>query len=144
MVVKLGEMLAREETMERQRSRISWLREGDRNTASFQAKAHARNQTNKITVLKDDTGREFIEQEDLERLACEFYQNLFTAQENLQPELICHHVPRKITLEMGAVLERPFSEIEVEEGLSQMAPSKAFQVCRWLQFWFLSDSLGAD
>jgi hypothetical protein len=26
-------------------------------------------------------------------LACDFYQKLFAAQENLQPELICRHVP---------------------------------------------------
>ena len=33
VVAKLADVLAREETMERQRSRISWLRDGDRNTA---------------------------------------------------------------------------------------------------------------
>ena len=39
IVATLSDVLAREETMERQRSCISWLREGDRNTEFFQAKA---------------------------------------------------------------------------------------------------------
>ena len=90
-------VLAREETMERQRSRIAWLRDGDRNTEFFQVKARARHRTNRIKVLKDDAGHVFTDQEDLERLACQFYKDLFAAQDNLQPELICRHVPRKVT-----------------------------------------------
>lgn len=121
VVAKLADILAREETMERQRSRISWLREGDRNTAFFQAKARARNRTNRIKMLTDDAGNTFTEQEDLERLSCQFYQNLFSAQDNFQPELICQHVPRKVTSEMREMLELPFTEMEVESALFQMA-----------------------
>ena len=58
---KLSEVLAREEMMERQRSRISWLKEGDRNTGFFQAKARARSRTNRIKLLKNDSGRTFTE-----------------------------------------------------------------------------------
>lgn len=64
-------------------------------------------------------------QDDFERLAREFYQKLFTAQENLQSELICQHVPRKVTPDMCTMLERPFTEEEVEAALFQMAPNKA-------------------
>lgn len=74
VVAKLADVLAREETMERQRSWISWLRDGDRNTEFFQAKARARNQTYRIKILKDDLGQEYTAQDDLERLAVEFYQ----------------------------------------------------------------------
>lgn len=35
VMAKLADVLAREETMERQRSRIAWLRDGDRNTEFF-------------------------------------------------------------------------------------------------------------
>jgi hypothetical protein len=75
-------------------------------------------------------------------MACEFYQNLFTAQENLQPELICQHVPQKVTPDMCAVLERPFVEEEVESPLFQMAPNKApgvdgFNACFFQAHWQL-------
>ncbi|XP_062213692.1 uncharacterized protein LOC133914648 [Phragmites australis] len=125
LFAKLADVLAREEIMERQRSRISWLKEGDRNTEFFQAKARARSRTNRIKVLKDSAGHMFMEQEDLERLACEFYQNLFKAQHDLQPELICCHVPRKVTPEMVEEWEKPFTEQEVETTLFQMAPNKS-------------------
>jgi hypothetical protein len=54
---RLAIILSREETMEKQRARISWLREGDRNTAFFQAKACARGRTNRIKMLTDPSGR---------------------------------------------------------------------------------------
>ena len=76
VMAKLADVLAREETMERQRLRISWLRDGDRNTEFFQAKARARHCTNRIKVLSDDAGNVFTDQEDLERLACEFYTSI--------------------------------------------------------------------
>jgi type I site-specific restriction endonuclease len=124
-VAKLADVLAREETMEHQQSRISWLRDGDRNTTFFQAKARAQNRTNRIKMLTDDAGNIFTEQEDLERLACQFYQNLFSAQKNFQPELIYQYVPQKVTPEMSQLLEQPFTELEVESALFQMAPNKS-------------------
>lgn len=49
---RLYEMFEREEIMAKQRSRIDWLREGDRNTSFFHARASARRRTNKIKVLR--------------------------------------------------------------------------------------------
>ena len=122
---KLSTVLAREETMERQRSRITWLREGDRNTEFFQAKAKVRGRSNRIKLLTTEDGRVLTEQEDLERMACDFYQRLFTAQDELRPELVCSHVPRKVTPYMNDILDKPFTEQEVETALFQMASGKA-------------------
>jgi ribonuclease HI len=125
LISKLSVVLDREETMERQRSRVAWLREGDRNTEFFQSKARARGRTNSIRSLTDSNGQVVTKQEDLERLACAFYQNLFTAQQDVDPALICQYVPRRVTEEMITELDREFTEEEVERALFQMKPGKA-------------------
>jgi hypothetical protein len=43
---RISKLLAGEETMEKQRSWITWLKEGDRNTKLFQAKAKERAKVN--------------------------------------------------------------------------------------------------
>uniref|UniRef100_C6JRM0 Uncharacterized protein n=1 Tax=Sorghum bicolor TaxID=4558 RepID=C6JRM0_SORBI len=125
IMAQLTEVLAREEVMAKQRSRITWLREGDRKTEFFQAKAKPRSKTNRIKLLMDVDGHVFTDQEDLERLTGDFYQRLFSAQDELLPDLVCKHVPRKVTPVMCELLGAPFSEQEVEEALFCMAPNKA-------------------
>ncbi|KAK9984587.1 hypothetical protein SO802_034112 [Lithocarpus litseifolius] len=55
--VDLNYWLDKEDEMWRQRSRLSWFQEGDRNTSFFHAKASARYQKNYIDCLVDDHGR---------------------------------------------------------------------------------------
>jgi hypothetical protein len=49
----MNEILYREEMIWLQRSRIDWLKEGDRNTKYFHHKAVWRARKNKITKLRD-------------------------------------------------------------------------------------------
>jgi hypothetical protein len=65
--------LAREEEMERQRSRMEWLKSGDRNTSFFQAKAKARERTNCIKALKTGDDSLATDQAILEQMASDFY-----------------------------------------------------------------------
>lgn len=50
-MARISELLSREEIMEKQRARIDWLKEGDRNTAFFQAKSRERVRVNRISAL---------------------------------------------------------------------------------------------
>ena len=52
----MNELLYQEEMMWLQRSRISWLKEGDRNTKFFKNKAVWRARKNKIRQLTDSVG----------------------------------------------------------------------------------------
>jgi DNA replication protein DnaC len=54
---RMDEVLYREEMMWLQRSHISWLQEGDRNTKYFHRKAAARSNKNRIKRLKKDDGQ---------------------------------------------------------------------------------------
>ena len=80
---ELAETLAREEEMERQRSRTEWLKSGDRNTGFFQAKAKARARANRILSLKKPDGSCATEQEEIERVASEFYKGCSRPKESL-------------------------------------------------------------
>jgi hypothetical protein len=122
IIMQLSEALDSQEIMERQRSRVEWLREGDRTTA----KARARARGDKIRGLKNDAGDLICEQEQMETMASQFFQELFTAREDLDLALVCKDVPRKITEPMGGqLLDRAFTGEEVERALFQMSPHKA-------------------
>jgi hypothetical protein len=82
----IAELLAREEVMEKRRSRVDWMRDGNRNTGVFQSKAKQRTRANKITALKRVDGTICSQQAELEAMTAKFYQQLFTAQENTRPE----------------------------------------------------------
>ena len=69
LMVKMSELLSREECMEKQRSQIEWLKEGDRNTAFFQAKSKERAKTNRIMALRREDGSVMSIQEELEVMA---------------------------------------------------------------------------
>jgi hypothetical protein len=52
----ISEFLSREEIMDKQRARIDWLKDGDRNTSMFQAKSRAQAKRNRILSLKRPDG----------------------------------------------------------------------------------------
>jgi hypothetical protein len=122
---RISELLAREEIMQKQRSRVDWLREGDRNTGFFHAKAKQRTRLNKITALKRADGSLCSQQHALETMATEFYFQLFTAQENTRPNEVVQFVPKKVSDDMNAFLCSPFTSMEVEKALFAMKPNKS-------------------
>jgi hypothetical protein len=124
LMQELAELTAREGEMERQRSHMDWLKSGDKNTGFFQAKAKIRGRTNRIRALRTADGSLATYQGVMEQMASDFYMNLFTAQEHLQPDLIYQYTPRKISAHMGEMLEEPFTAEEVKAALFQMKPNK--------------------
>lgn len=54
LLKRISELLAREEVMMRQLSRVQWLMEGDRNTSFFHARCKERACQNRITMLKTE------------------------------------------------------------------------------------------
>jgi hypothetical protein len=121
----ISELLSREEVMEKQRSHMDWLRDGDRNTAFFQAKSRERAKANKISALFREDGSMVTKQEDLELCAVDFYRHLFSAQEMLEPEAILQHVPCKVSDAMNESLTRPYTAEEVKKAIFMMGPNKA-------------------
>jgi hypothetical protein len=97
LMAKISELLSREESLEKQRSRALWLKDGHRNTSFFLAKAKERAQRNKIKLLRRGDGSIITSQEGLEYEAIGFYQNLFSTQVDTNPSLVTEWVVNKVT-----------------------------------------------
>lgn len=104
--------------MAKQRSRIDRLKDGDRNTALYHAKAWERGRTNAIKSLVRDDGSVAETQEELEEVAVS-YKSLFTKQDDLAVDDILRHVQRKVT----ASLMRPYTA-EIKKAVFMMGPCK--------------------
>jgi hypothetical protein len=86
MCHRMDELLYREEMMWLQRSRIVWLKEGDRNTKYFHHKAAARAKKNKIKRSKGDDGRTTHDKKEMETLATKIFRTLYTTDPTVHPE----------------------------------------------------------
>lgn len=80
---KMNELLYKEEVMWLQRSRITWLKEGDRNTKVFQSKAVWRARKNKIREIRDNDGVVHLDFPSMSSLIIEYFQSIFTADPSL-------------------------------------------------------------
>jgi hypothetical protein len=122
---KLCELFEREEIMARQRSRVDWLREGDRNTAFFHARASTRRRSNKINCLIKKDGTRCEDKKEIKTMARDFYMNLFLSEPNVNVEVILDAISTKVDQSTNEELCKPYTDEEIKEALFQMGPTKA-------------------
>jgi len=110
-------------TIARSRSRITWLSEGDANTALFHSHARHRKRKNFISKLLKDDGTVLTKHEEKEQNIFDFYSNLLGES----PE-------REVTVNLAELsrpnidlseLDAPFSEEEVWRTIKALPSDKA-------------------
>eukprot|EP00253_Pinus_taeda_P035962 PITA_35962 len=125
---KLEERRKQEEVLWRQKSRIKWLREGERNTRFFhQAMVHHR-QRNIIFSIKNENGERIVEQEGIERVLMDYHKGILTKPQVDRSEAIrqiCRVIPRMVTEDQNKALMRAASLDEVEEVVMSMKKGTA-------------------
>jgi hypothetical protein len=121
----MNELLYREEMLWLQRSRISWLKEGDRNTKFFHRKAVWRARKNRIKSLKDSDGVIQESPSEMERMATSYFKSVFTRDPSIQPAPVVNLLQEVITDEVNDNLCRPFSVDEISDAIFQIGPLKA-------------------
>lgn len=121
---RLCELFEREEIIARQRSRVEWLKEGDRNTSFFHARASARRRTNKIRALVREDGSRCEDLPSIKGMAERFYSDLFTSKP-FDDTAVIDAIGPKVTADMNSDLSKPYSDEEIKTTLFQMGPTKA-------------------
>lgn len=107
----------------------------------FQATSRERARTNRINALKED-GTVVTSHAELEVIAMEFYANLFTRQEFLDPGPVLDYVPEKVTEGMNELLMQPHTAEEIRKAVFMMGANKASSCVIWSNSWFLPATLG--
>lgn len=118
-----NKLLKMEETSWRQKSRICWLREGDRNIHFFHRMANLRSSINMICKLK--VNKEWVtEDAEIRNRIEDYYKNLFYDPLQIRPNIegIKYHL---ISLYQQRWLERPLLEDEVMVALKILVGDKA-------------------
>ena len=143
--VQLSHRLDQEAAYWRQRSKFYWLKEGDSNTRFFHATASARKKKNEIVVLTTDKGDYVQTDEDIQRVADDYFHDLYSNSPCKYDEVLdCVDV--RIKREENTALLLPFSKKEFKEAIMQMHPDKSpgpdgFNPAFYQRFW---DLVGDD
>uniref|UniRef100_A0A2N9HR00 RRM domain-containing protein n=1 Tax=Fagus sylvatica TaxID=28930 RepID=A0A2N9HR00_FAGSY len=122
---ELNMLLGKEEKFWRQRSRISWLSQGDRNTKYFHGRATQRRRRNSVYRLRDEWGSWHESNEEIAEIMLEYYNSLFTTSSPTNLAEAVEEVQSVVTEDMNDSLIREFRAEEVQQAIQQMAPSKA-------------------
>ncbi|KAL9680585.1 hypothetical protein QQ045_018466 [Rhodiola kirilowii] len=125
---QLDQWLLREEVLWLQRSRISWLKSGDRNTKFFHACANQRHKKNRIKELKDARGAPVSDKDLLTSLAADYFVDIFrpsyaNGDIDWSQQLVC--LQPVISDEMNRALLDDISEEEVRRAVFNMSPLNA-------------------
>ena len=121
---RLDDLLLKQEIYWAQRSRIPWLKYGDKNTKYFHSKA-SQKRRNHINGIQNGEGLWVEDMEDIVNVAAGYFDNLFYAGSCDQMKECIDAIPSKVTPEMQHMLSSDFTAEEVEVALFQMGPTKA-------------------
>lgn len=109
------------------RSRVSEVRDGDKNTSYFHHKASHRRSRNRMKGLFDSDGVWHENDDKMQEIVKKYYHDLFTSTEPTPEKMqeVLKHMECVISPEVNATLSRPYTKTENFEALQQMHPSKA-------------------
>lgn len=143
IIGKLEERRKQEEVLWRQKSRIKWLREGERNTKFFHQAMIQHRQRNRILSMKNENGERIVEQEGIEKVLMEYHKEILIESQVDRSEAIeevCKAIPRIVIDNQNRALMRAANLEEVEDVVMNM--NKGYDTrTRWLYDCILSSRM---
>lgn len=144
----LNSLMSQDHEYWKQRSRVLWLSEGDRNTKFFHTKASTRRRSNLLKGLFDRHGVWQDSEVGIENVVTSYFSYMFSAgtYDLDHMSTVVDLIPTCVTEAMNSDLCAPYSGEEIKCALFQMHPNTApgpdgmpplFYQCYW-------DTLGSD
>jgi hypothetical protein len=117
-----------EETLWLQKYRISWLKEGERNTKFFHRTTIARRSHNKILKIRDQDRIERESHQDIENTLVNHFQGIAkepNRDRSAAIQRITQHIPKLVTEDQNVILCKPIAEKEINQVVREMPNGKA-------------------
>ncbi|GAU47271.1 hypothetical protein TSUD_280940 [Trifolium subterraneum] len=108
---KLSNVLLQEDRYWKQRAKVYWLIDGDKNSKFFHASASARKKRNAIKKLRDTNDVLVEDQSGLCNIARDYFQNLFVPNHGDHAPIVAT-IPQRVTDIDNETLTSPFTEEE--------------------------------
>ncbi|CAA7014604.1 unnamed protein product [Microthlaspi erraticum] len=121
----LCEAFREEEKFWKQKSRVTWLKEGDRNTKFFHATTKERRARNHVTKLKRIDGSWAETDDSIEKVATEYFQTLFTSSQPSDFSEALRYVKAQVTPNINQALTQFPSNEEIRQAIKEINPEKA-------------------
>lgn len=124
--VKLDSLLAEDHAYWKQRSNITWLVDGDRNTKFFHRKASNRGAKNRLLGLYNDIGLWQSTEYGMESVVLSYFRKMFTASDRDLSHMnsLVDLLQPKVIVAMNRELCAGYSAEEIKTTLFQMYPTK--------------------
>lgn len=110
---QINETLVKEEVMWSQRSRVEWIRCGDRNMKFFHAIATQRQRKNQIEGLWGSDGQWYEEKEKIEEIILDYFANIYNSEHPSDHVVNVIRLENRVTPEMNDTLLEPFRAVEI-------------------------------
>lgn len=122
---ELHDLCLKEELLWLQKSRSEWIKDGDRNTKYYHARAVIQRRRKKVTMLKNDVGEWVADSETLKTMAQEYFQRLYQLEETTTHRYNISGLFPLIPNALMQALAAPVTMLEVKQAVFDMAPLKS-------------------
>ena len=122
---ELSVLLDKEEQIWHHKSRVQWIKSGDKNTRFLHGIATNRKRKNFIKGLRDTDGNWQSKEAAFTKVLVDFYVELFTTSNSQNLENVLEGIQGVFSRDMNSKLITPYKAEEVELAIKEMAPLKA-------------------